>query len=223
MDSIQMNTIIAATASVLEKTTYAVEGKKTVSKYNPCIVHERQQQQQQQQHQPPGLEDKYILPVSLRLHPDSFCYSNSSSTIAADLDVLNTNHTSLDQLLEHLIDRYDMMSSKDQDQEDATVTAVSTMSLSRSSSSSSSSTMKSTTIASTSTSSAAKSSLKRRIRIVNDNSDNEIVSSTQRFDDNNNQSSNHNSTKRRKYARRNSIVIRDIEQLSRIATDLSKY
>jgi hypothetical protein len=109
-----------------------------------------------------------------------------------------------------------MMSSKDQEQEDAII-SISTTLLSRASSLSS--IVTSTTIASTKTASAAKSSLKRNIRTVNDDSDNKIVSCThQRFDDNN---QSNISTKRIKYARRNSIVIQDIKQLSQIATDLS--
>jgi hypothetical protein len=190
-----MNRTMAATASILKQTGSDTEGKKSVSKTNT----------RQQQH-PPCLEDKYILPVSLRLLPYSSCNSKSSSMFATDLDVLSKDHTSLDQLLEHL-DRYDLISSKDQEREDATATVSTSLS---------SSTMIST--ATTSTASSTKSSLKRNVRIVNDNSNNEIVSSTQSVDDNNQYS---NSTKRMKYTRRNSAVIRDIKQLSQIATDLS--
>ena len=138
------------------------------------------------------------------------------------------NHTSLDQLLEHFDRSCEMMSSEDQEQEDTTVTDASTItSLPIASSSSlSSSILTSTTYDSTNTASTAKSSLKRKIRVANDDSDNEIVStSTQRrCDDDNYQRSNNNSPKRMKrmkYARRNSVVIRDSKQLSQIATDLS--
>jgi uncharacterized protein YqiB (DUF1249 family) len=222
MTSLQMNTFIAANASILEKTNF----EKIESKYNTCIVHKRQQQREQ--YQPPRLEDKNALPVSLRFLPNSyFRNSNSlSTTIAADLGVLhNENHTSLDQLLEHFDRSCEMMSSEDQEQEDATVTASVTTSLPIALSSLSSSIMTSITFDSTNTASTAKSSLKRKIRIANDDSDNEIVStSTQRRCDDNYQRSNNNSPKRMKrmkYARRNSVVIRDIRQLSQIATDLS--
>ena len=223
MTSLQMNTFIAANASILEKTNY----EKIESTINTCIVHKRQQQRQQYNNQPPRLEDKNaLLPVSLRFLPNSYFRNRNSlsTTIAADLGVLNNkNHTSLDQLLEHFDRSCEMMSSEDQEQEDATVTASTTSfpiapSLS-------SSIMTSTTFDSTNTASTAKSSLKRKIRIANDDSHNEIVStSTQRRCDDNYQRSNNNSPKRMKrmkYARRNSVVIRDIQQLSQIATDLS--
>ena len=223
MTSLQMNTFIAANASILEKTNY----EKIESRYNTCIVHERQQQRQQ--YQPPRFEDKNknALPVSLRFLPNSYFRNRNSlsTTIAADLGVLhNKNHTeSLDQLLEHFDRSCEMMSSEDQEQEeDATVTASTTSF--PIASSLSSSIMTSTTYNSTNTASTAKSSLKRKIRIANDDSHNEIVStSTQRCDDNY-QRSNNNSPKRMKrmkYARRNSVVIRDSKQLSQLATDLS--
>ena len=220
MTSIQMNTIIAVNASILEKTN----SEKIESKYNTCIVHKRQQQRQQY-NQPPRLEDKNALPVSLRFLPNSYFRNRNSlsTTIAADLGVLhNKNHTSLDQLLEHF-DQCDMLSSEDQEQEDVTVTASTITSLSIASSLSSS-IMTSTTCNSTNTASTAKSSLKRKIRIANDDSHNEIVSTStqQRYDDNYQRSNNSpKRMKRMKYARRNSVVIRDIQQLSQIATDLS--
>ncbi|OEU18220.1 hypothetical protein FRACYDRAFT_260315 [Fragilariopsis cylindrus CCMP1102] len=220
MTSLQMNTFIAANASILEKTNY----EKIESTYNTCIVHKRQQQREQ--YQPPRrLEDKNALPVSLRFLPTSYFRNRNSlsTTIAADLGVLHKNHTSLDQLLEHFDRSCEMMSSEDQEQEeDATVTASTTSF--PIASSLSSSIMTSTTFDSTSTASTARSSLKRKIRIVNDDSHNEIVStSTQRRCDDNYQRSNNSPKrmKRMKYARRNSVVIRDIQQLSQIATDLS--
>ena len=219
MTSIQMNTIIAVNASILEKTN----SEKIESTYNTCIVHKRQQQRQQY-NQPPRLEDKNALPVSLRFLPNSYFRNRNSlsTTIAADLGVLNNkNHTSLDQLLEHFDRSCEMMSSEDQEQEDATVTASTTSF--QIAPSLSSSIMTSTTFDSTNTASTAKSSLKRKIRIANDDSDNEIVStSTQRCDDNYQRSNNSpKRMKRMKYARRNSVVIRDSKQLSQIATDLS--
>ena len=223
MTSIQMNTIIAVNASILEETNY----EKIESTYNTCIVHKRQQQRQQYNNQPPRLEDKNAVPVSLRFLPNSYFRNRNSlsTTIAADLGVLNNkNHTSLDQLLEHFDRSCEMMSSEDQEQEDATVTA-STTSLPIALSSLSSSIMTSTTFDSTNRAATAKSSLKRKIRIANDDdSHNEIVStSTQRRCDDNYQRSNNSPKrmKRMKYARRNSVVIRDSKQLSQIATDLS--
>ena len=222
MTSLQMNTFIAANASILEKTN----SEKIESTYNTCIVHKRQQQRQQYNQPPRRFEDKNALPVSLRFLPNSYFRNRSSlsTTIAADLGVLNNeNHTSLDQLLEHFDRSCEMMSSEDQEQEDATVTASTTTSF-QIAPSLSSSIMTSTTFDSTNRASTAKSSLKRKIRIVNDDSDNEIVStSTQRCDGNNYQRSNNSPKrmKRMKYARRNSVVIRDSKQLSQIATDLS--
>ena len=225
MTSIQMNTIIAVNASILEKTN----SEKIESKYNTCIVHKRQQQRQQYNQPPRRLEDKNALPVSLRFLPNSYFRNRNSlsTTIAADLGVLhNKNHTSLDQLLEHFDRSCEMMSSEDQEQEDATVTDASTItSLPIALSSLSSSILTSTTYDSTNTASTAKSSLKRKIRIANDDSHNEIVSSStqRRCDDDNYQRSNNSPKrmKRMKYARRNSVVIRDSKQLSQIATDLS--
>jgi hypothetical protein len=156
MTSIQMNTIIAVNASILEETNY----EKIESTYNTCIVHKRQQQREQY-NQPPRLEDKNALPVSLRFLPTSYFRNrNSLSTmIAADLGVLhNENHTSLDQLLEHFDRSCEMMSSEDQEQENATVTASTITSLPIALSSLlSSSIVKSKTFDSTNTASTAKS------------------------------------------------------------------